>query len=396
MAPKENTCLGDYFTSSREKGSAGLPLLSVTLNNGIVQRNDLERRTETNITPEEHLLVRKGDIAYNMMRVWQGALGRANADGIVSPAYIVLRAKKNVDSVYAEYLFNTKKMIYLFWAYSYGITNDRLRLYFNDFKKIPASLPCISEQRKIAKILCTWDQAIAKAEKLLKNSQQQKKALMQKLLTGKIRLPEFSGDWITKRLADICSINPPKPSEPIDGLTSFISMDSVSEDARILKSETRYYSDVSGGFTSFQNDDVLVAKITPCFENGKGAYAENLKNGIGFGSTEFHILRARQGTSSQLIYHLTNTREFRVRGEANMQGSAGQKRVTTNYLKLYKVRIPPTLREQQEIAKILFRADKEIDTLRTNLACLKQEKKALMQQLLTGKRCVKLDEPEVA
>lgn len=79
-----------------------------------------------------------------------------------------------------------------------------------------------------------------------------------------------------------------------------------------------------------------------------------------------------------------------------MQGSAGQKRVTTNYLKLYKARIPSTLLEQQEIAKILFRADKEIDTLRTNLSCLKQEKKALMQQLLTGKRRVKVDELEVA
>ncbi len=116
MAPKEKTCLGDYFTSSREKGRAGLPLLSVTLNNGIVRRNDLERRTETNITPEEHLFVRKGDIVYNMMRVWQGALGRASTDGMVSPAYIVLRPNKDVDSAYAEYLFNTKKIIYLFWA----------------------------------------------------------------------------------------------------------------------------------------------------------------------------------------------------------------------------------------------------------------------------------------
>jgi len=396
MAPKEGTCLGDYFTSSREKGRAGLPLLSVTLNNGIVQRNDLERRTETNIAPEEHLLARKGDIVYNMMRIWQGALGRVHADGIVSPAYIVLRPKENVDSTYAEYFFNTEKMIYLFWAYSYGITSDRLRLYFNDFKKIPATLPCISEQRKIAKILCTWDQAIAKTDQLLKNSQQQKKALAQKLLSGNIRLPGFSGAWITKRLADMCLINPPKCSEPSDSLVSFISMDSVSEDAKILKSTTKHYSEVSDGFTSFKNDDVLVAKITPCFENGKGAYALGLKNGIGFGSTEFHVLRAKQGFCSKFIYCITNSRAFRVRGEANMQGSAGQKRVTTNYLKLYKARVPPTLEEQQVIAQILFRIDKEIDLLRTKLACLKQEKKALMQQLLTGKCRVKVDELEVA
>ncbi|WP_051270567.1 restriction endonuclease subunit S [Pseudomonas vranovensis] len=396
MAPKEQTCLGDYFTSSREKGKVGLPLLSVTLNNGIVQRNDLERKTETKITPEEHLLVRKGDIAYNMMRVWQGALGRADSDGIVSPAYVVLRAKKDVDSKYAEYLFNTTKMIYFFWAYSYGITNDRLRLYFNDFKKIPASLPCIAEQKRIAKVLLTWDHALKKTEQLLKNSQQQKKALMQQLLSGNKRLPGCSGKWKTKRLADICSINPPKPSEPTDGLASFISMDSVSEDAKILKSEIRKYSEVSAGFTSFQNHDVLVAKITPCFENGKGAYAFGLKNDIGFGSTEFHVLRAKQGNCSQFIYFLTNTREFRVRGEANMQGSAGQKRVTTSYLKSYKASVPPTLIEQQRIAQILFSADQEIEALRTKLSCLNQEKKALMQQLLTGRRRLKVNQQEFA
>ncbi|MDN5434832.1 MAG: hypothetical protein L0G10_14420, partial [Acinetobacter sp.] len=82
--------LGSLFSKRRDKGISGVPTYSVTLNNGIVNRDDLERDTPTNLSPQEHLLVKKNDLAYNMMRMWQGALGLAPTDGIVSPAYVVL------------------------------------------------------------------------------------------------------------------------------------------------------------------------------------------------------------------------------------------------------------------------------------------------------------------
>lgn len=97
--------LGELFFSRREKGKAGLPTLSVTLNDGLVKREILGRKTDTNLSESEHLLVKKGDIAYNMMRMWQGASGRAENDGLVSPAYIVLAPNGNVDSLFASYLF---------------------------------------------------------------------------------------------------------------------------------------------------------------------------------------------------------------------------------------------------------------------------------------------------
>ncbi|RWX52893.1 restriction endonuclease subunit S [Photobacterium chitinilyticum] len=264
------------------------------------------------------------------------------------------------------------------------------------FKKLKIAFPPLPEQQKIAQILSTWDKAITTTEQLIANSKQQKNALMQQLLTGKKRLvnPEtgdrFEGKWLDVHMGDICQINPKKTAEPENGLVSFIPMDAVSEDAKLLRTEVKNYSDVSKGFTSFKDSDTLIAKITPCFENGKGAQVNQLENGIGFGSTEFHVLRAKNGISAELIYFLTNTTAFRVRGELNMQGSAGQKRVTTDYLKLYKVFIPKQLKEQQKIASVLTAADKEIKLLEAKLAHFKQEKKALMQQLLTGKRRVKV------
>lgn len=268
-------------------------------------------------------------------------------------------------------------------------------------RSLDIPIPPLPEQRKIAQILSTWDKAISTTERLIDNSKQQKKALMQQLLTGKKRLLDdsgkpFEGEWKQVHMEEACFVNPKKSAKPADGLVSFVPMDAVSEDTKLIRHELKRYDEVSKGFTSFENQDCLVAKITPCFENGKGAYVDNLHNGIGFGSTEFHVLRAREGNCTKFIYYISQTREFRVRGEMNMQGSAGQKRVTTDYLKLFKVNIPPTLVEQQKVASVLNNADQEIELLELQLADLKQEKKALMQQLLTGKRRVKIDDKEVA
>ncbi|PYE31137.1 restriction endonuclease S subunit [Idiomarina fontislapidosi] len=263
-------------------------------------------------------------------------------------------------------------------------------------KGIHVPIPPLKEQKKIAQILSTWDKAITTTEQLLANSQHRKKALMQQLLTGKKRLLDengvrFSGEWKTAHLGDICTVNPKKATEPEGSQVSFVGMDSVSEEARLIYTTTKHYNEVSKGFTSFKNGDVLVAKITPCFENGKGAYVYGLVNGIGFGSTEFHVLRATERSNSKYLYYLTNTAEFRIRGEANMQGSAGQKRVSTDYLKTFKVKIPPSVKEQAKVAELLWQVDKELSILEIKLEKLQQEKKALMQQLLTGKRRVKIE-----
>lgn len=191
--------------------------------------------------------------------------------------------------------------------------------------------------------------------------------------------------WEVKKLNELCEINPKKPSKPSDELVSFISMSQVSEDGQILSTETKTYDEVSKGFTSFKDKDVLVAKITPCFENGKGALAHTLVNGIGFGSTEFHVLRAKETTDPKFIYYLTRTDAFRAKGTMNMQGSAGHRRVTTDFIQVYKINTPPLL-EQQKIAKILSTWDKAISTTERLIENSTQQKKALMQQLLTGKQ----------
>ncbi len=147
----------------------------------------------------------------------------------------------------------------------------------------------------------------------------------------------------TRKLSEICHINPKIDSNISDKKeVSFIPMSAVSEEGGIDVSQVREFKEVRKGFTCFRDGDVLFAKITPCMENGKGTIAKNLKNGIGFGSTEFHVLRPHyKEVKSEWIYYLLHSKQFRRIAARNMTGTAGQKRVPTSYLENFKIPVPP-------------------------------------------------------
>ena len=164
-----------------------------------------------------------------------------------------------------------------------------------------------------------------------------------------------------KKLGKCCELNPKKAQDKrlasnID--VSFVPMSSVSESGKIDPTDIRPYEVVKKGFTYFAEDDVLFAKITPCMENGKGAVAKGLKNGIGFGSTEFHVLRPINDTSNPYwIYTLTSFKSFRKDAEANMTGSAGQRRTPVSFLDEYEVALPP-IHLQNQFATFVAYIDK--------------------------------------
>ena len=182
--------LGDLFDDRREPGTDDLPLLSVTLDAGVVRRDSRDAPVRTTLEHEEHLLVRKGDIAYNMMRMWQGGSGMVKENGVVSPAYVVCKPNEQIDSRFADQLFHTPRMIYLFWAYSYGLTDDRRRLYFDGFSRISTRIPALVEQRRIADAVDCLSNETTQLKNRLKALGHQKRGLMQKLLTGEVRVSD--------------------------------------------------------------------------------------------------------------------------------------------------------------------------------------------------------------
>lgn len=390
MAANPITYLGELFKSSRKKGEEGLPLLSVTLNDGLVERDQLDRRTETNLEANEHLLVQSGDIAYNMMRVWQGALGRARVNGLVSPAYVVLRPSAKIDSLYAEYLFKTPRMIYLFWAYSYGLTKDRLRLYFNDFARIPVAIPDLNEQKKIAEILATWDKAITTTEQLLANGQQQKKALMQLLLTGKKRLLDkngvrFCGEWKERRLASICTLGAGQPAPQgdqyfQDGVHDFLRVSDLgASTSRWAPSSRDKVNDLAvkeGRLVKIKAGATIFTKSgASLLLNQRAQLKEDsyMVSHLGFA-------KALGDHSDDYIYYLLCAMKFE-----DYSAGTSLPALQLSVLGGIKILCPP-LEEQQKITAVLSVADKEVAALQKMLETLKQEKKSLMQQLLSGKR----------
>ena len=189
-------------------------------------------------------------------------------------------------------------------------------------------------------------------------------------------------EWNCKRLKEICIINPPRTKTKSEKAT-FLGMSDVDESGHILRQNLIDISQVKEGLTSFEKGDILVAKITPCFENGKGANTKELCTQTGVGSTEFHVLRSK--INADFIFYHTLSRTFRRKLEIEMTGSAGQKRVQTDSLANYEIAVP-YIQEQQNIAAVLMTQDKIIELKEKLLAEKQHQKKYLMQQLLTGKK----------
>ena len=166
-------------------------------------------------------------------------------------------------------------------------------------------------------------------------------------------LPE---GWAETTLTEVCEINPPKPpvgSIPSGAPVTFVPMPAVdAELGAITKPETRPYARVRNGYTSFREGDVIMAKITPCMENGKAAIARNLETGLGFGSTEFHVLRPTEAVLAEFVYHFIRQESYRNGAESEMTGSVGQKRVPAELLKSTTLPLPPLAEQKRIVTKI--------------------------------------------
>jgi type I restriction enzyme S subunit len=199
--------------------------------------------------------------------------------------------------------------------------------------------------------------------------------------------------WNEVLLSDIATVNPRAPTQihrkgetrelRNDDLVTFCRMEDVSEEGRIATSSDRAYGDVRSGYTGFINGDILVAKITPCFQNGKIAISSSLTNGIGFGSTEFHVVRADCLPTLRWLRHVLRSHEFLQRGRLNMQGSAGQQRVPPDFLRAYHLLAPPP-EERGLVADVLDTWERAILVTQRIIDLQRELRKALMRDLLTG------------
>ena len=219
-------------------------------------------------------------------------------------------------------------------------------------------LPDLATQQKIIDILDKSVAAIARRKKQLASCDMLVKSQFIEMF-GEIGSDK--NGWGMRPLAECCDVNPKKGEDARiqKGMeVSFVPMQSVSEQGDIDTAVVKTYEEVQKGFTYFSEGDVLFAKITPCMENGKGAIARGLKNSVGFGSTEFHVLRPKAGVcNSEWIYAITSFSQFRQDAARKMTGSAGQRRVPASFLASYLVSCPP-FELQEQFARFVEQTDK--------------------------------------
>ncbi|WGE91009.1 restriction endonuclease subunit S [Actinobacillus genomosp. 1] len=337
------------------------------------------------------LLVKKGDVVICMSNGSKILVGKNAEYKGDYPDLFTIGAFCSIfrtKSEYARLIFKTENYKnFVEMSISGGNINN---LRHSALEKFYFPIPLNTlEQQKIADCLSSLDDLITAQTEKITTLQTYKKGLMQQLFpqeresVPKLRFREFEGDgeWEKKILSQIATINPSKEKFDDDMLVSFVPMASVSENGYLENYKVKTFQEVKKGFTYFQNEDIIFSKITPCFENGKAALLYGLKNGVGFGSTEFHVIRMNKNICSPnfLFSYLYSEKLIRD-GKLSMTGSAGQQRVPVKFFEDYQVNLP-SLKEQQKIADCISSLDEQIAKNNEKLTALLAHKKGLMQKL---------------
>ena len=309
---------------------------------------------------------------------------------------------------------NPKYLYYITSSYSFKRIGESSMQGSAGQKRVPdefikefrSPIPSIQEQRSIASFLdhekARIDTLIQKKEQMIELLKEKRIALITQAVTkgldpnvkmkdsGIEWLGEVPGHWDIKRLRFCVNLNPSKKQInhfPKEAELSFIPMENVGEDGSIDLCITRPLSEMENGYTFFSDNDVAIAKITPCFENGKGCVFENLMEGHGFGSTELTVMRPIQ-VSPAFLYYLTVSSFFRSIGEGLMQGSAGQKRVPDDFIRNFFIGLP-SKDEQATIVnyiKVQTNLTSNLENItRSSIDLLHEYRSSLIHSAVTGK-----------
>lgn len=306
---------------------------------------------------------------------------------------LILRVK----NILSKYLFYYLRFEFLFGKFmgestqTTNIANINAKKLGNYEIPVPPSM----EQQRIVtcieSLFAKLDEAKEKAQAVIDGFELRKSAILHKAFTGELteqwRKKHGVGldSWISVFLSDVCKVNPKKldaKNLPDDLEVSFFPMSSLSETyGKITEPQTKLLKEVRTGFTSFVEGDVVFAKITPCMENGKSAIIGKLVNNIGYGTTEFYVLRCEKKLYNRYLYHLVRDQYFRDQAKAVMTGAVGQQRVPKDFMETYPLKLP-TVIEQHEICHILdeifFKEMKIIQAAESVLAQIDTMKKAIL------------------
>jgi|SRR5690554_594483 len=380
----ENGDRGKNYPARSAYIDKGIPFFSA----GNISNNKIDQDSLNYISKERFDIlgsgkVRKGDVLFCL----RGSLGKFavienDIEGGIASSLVIIRPSKKVTVRFFSFYLESQLCAEMIKLYDNGTAQPNLSA--SNLKKFKIPLPPLPEQKRIVAKLDGLFEKIDQAIVLLEENIEHTEALM-----GSV-LDEIYSNGDTM-LDEACNVGPKKSEVrdlDKDLEVSFLPMKDLNEhDINFIPKEIKKIGEVYKGYTYFAEGDVILAKVTPCFENGKAGLAKDLKNGIGFGSSEYHILRPKENVLPEWIYFAVLTEQFRVTGKENMTGAGGLKRISRDFVKDWKIPVPsPEIQKKQieRIVQIQEYTKSLEESVNKKLNHLKALKSSLLDQAFKG------------
>lgn len=355
------------------------------LNNGIVSEAE-EFITEEGLKNSSAKLFPRGSLLIALYGATVGKLGILDFDSTTNQAICCIYQNNNYNRDFLFYYLLYKKE----YLVNQGKGGAQPNISQEIIKALKIPVPSLNEQKRIVEKIEEEFGKIDEGVEKLKLAQEQIKQYRQSVLKSAFEGKLYkTTEWEEKMFSQVLEVNPKTdiPDIKDDDLISFLPMPAVQAEINIYNEDFVKYSKVKKGYTKFKNRDVLFAKITPCMENGKSCVVDNLKFGIGFGSTEFHILRSLGSILPEFVFYYVVQESFRKRAQNVMTGAVGQRRVPADYLKNISINLP-TIDEQKQIVKEIekrFEVADEVERVITeNLDKAEQLKQSILKKAFEG------------
>ena len=374
-----------WWTPSREKKEYfwwWFPWVSIRdMDNNKHITETKETLSELGVKHSNVKLIKSGSLLFSF-KLTVGRMAFAGCDLYTNEAIACFEPNENIDLIYLYYILpyiaNQVDRTNNYWAPLLNksvIANLKIPLPPIDIQKAIVS--------KLDEVFSSIDESIALTQANITQVDEVNQSALNKI---------FEEDWETKKLCDVCIIDPKKAlinSVAEETEVSFVPMADMEQEEMYFKSkQTRKIGDVRKWYTYFEDDDVLLAKVTPCFENGKSGIAKNLKNGIWFGSSEYIVLRKNKDILSKYIYYIVSSKKFRKEWAKNMSGAVWLQRIKKERLHNYLIPLPPVNKQQQIVEHLdnVFSHSKQIKSeYEVKLLRLKELKASILQSAFEGK-----------
>lgn len=395
--------IGSLYSLRNEKVSdKDFPPLSVTMK-GIVPQLESAAKTDDG---DNRKLVRIGDFAINSRSDRRGSCGISAYDGSVSLINTVLTPRDEMNPGYYNWLFHTVAFADEFYKWGHGIVDDLWTTRWQEMKRIVVPVPPLDEQQSIASYLddqvSQIDSIIDVAKDSIEEYKQWKASTIFEAVTKGLdssvslkdshdrRIGCIPSHWRLAKVKQVAKLNPPIETSQLKASTevTFAPMECIRTDKRIER--VALFSDNNSSYSSFNEGDIALAKVTPCFQNSNVCVMAGLMNGFAFGSSELFNIRPFNINTRYLLYFFM-TEAFKDGGVASMTGVAGLQRVSSTYIRNAVLPMPPEI-EQVSIVYYLDRKCADIDALISEKSVLVDDlelyKRSLIYETVTGKRKV--------